>query len=243
MNSAGFKTGLLIGALGVAVIALGIAVVVLISDDQGENDSATTSSEAAVESSDTDSSGPCVFQTGPVEGEESELDLRTSGLSCEEAIAIHEGLEARDGIEIGSYGHDLARYKGWACVGHPLVAYPLVEHCSTPGKRFLVISLSGVPHSEGAEPPPLPPATVEAQCGDLVDGGAGSYNVVADGVDCGRARLIAALWSEVCFSPDSGPASCPMIYGFSCNQAVIGEELASIQCLKGQRAVSFENGA
>ncbi len=238
-----FKTGLLVGVLGTAVVALGIAVAVLVADDSGERSSDAVLGKVDPERSAAARGGAEGSDEVCLTDSEIEIDLRTSGLNCAEARDIYLSLKKRNAIQIGLDISDLERERGWACVEHPLVAHPLRVHCSKPGRRFLLLSLGPTPHSEGAPPPPEPPPGSKIECGDLAEGGAGTYNVVANGANCFTARQMAGLWQEICFGPDPGPNPCPVIDGFSCISTEIGIELVTIQCIGGRRVVSFESGA
>jgi hypothetical protein len=234
----GFRTGLLIGVLGTAVVALGIVVFVLITDDEG------SSSEGATKETIVGMPERCLIEHSP-EGEsfQAELDLRSSELTCSTARDIFYALQARDAVEYPGGFNEPVREQGWACYFHPLAEHPLMEHCSAPGRRFLVLSLKPAAHSGGAPSPPLPPRGTQVECGDLGDDGYGTYNVNGNGVDCDTARRMAYIWEGVCSGIDMGPNPCPIIDGFSCTQSKVGIELVSIACVKPGRAVTFENGA
>jgi hypothetical protein len=247
----GFKTGLLVGVLATAVVALGVAVVVLASDDSdGKPSKTVTSADRKPASNDTgngdasaDPDTPCLIPYGDPPTTELEMDLRTSELDCAEAESIYTTLKDRDAVAFGVGLEEPGRFRGWACIEHPLAAHPLFAHCSSPGKRFLILSLEPAAHTGGAPPAPEPPPGSRIKCGDLAESGAGTYNVVANGANCDTALHMAYLWQEICFAPDRGPNPCPVIDGFTCLSTEVGLELVTIQCIKGRRVVSFENGA
>lgn len=85
------------------------------------------------------------------------------------------------------------------------------------------------------EPPPV------TSCGNLVESGAGSYNVQATGIDCATARQVAAQWEKECAQTPSG--SCEVSSGYYCSFQAAGEELGYINCVDGERQVKFETGA
>lgn len=234
----GFRGGLLIGILVTAVVALGVAVVVLASDDDA------APSQVAAEQQNDQGPARCLIEHNP-EGEsvEAEIDLRSSELKCSAASGIFYALQARQAIDyVGGY-ETPAREKGWACYLHPLAEHPLMEHCTAPGRRFLVLSLAPAAHSDDAPPPPLPPRGTQVSCGDLSDGGYGTYNVKGNGVDCSTARRMAYIWENVCLGQDVAPNPCPIVEDFDCTSNEVGIELVSIACVKPGRAVTFENGA
>jgi hypothetical protein len=86
-----------------------------------------------------------------------------------------------------------------------------------------------------------PKAPTVISCGDLAQGGAGSYNVRAFDVDCGMARLVATQWEDECAQQPSG--SCQVSAGFYCSFQDAGYELGYIACTSGTRRVTFETGA
>lgn len=235
----GFKTGLTIGVLATAVVALIVAVIILaVGGDEGDDGDGGNGSE-------TTSEEQCLIDYGPQEANaQAELDFRTSGLECDQADEIYSALDDRGAIDFAeSFNAKPVRERGWICVYHPTALHPVLAHCSAPNKRFLVLSLEPVAHSFDKPPPPPPPPGTQASCGNLVEGGAGTYNVAANGVDCNAARQMAAIWEGVCFGPDEAPNPCPVNDGFGCTRTQVGYELASIQCIKDDRAVTFENGA
>jgi hypothetical protein len=234
----GFRIGLVIGILSTAVIALGIAVFVLATNDY-EPTAKTASSGAADQAQDT-----CLIPHNP-EGESAqiEVDLRSSGLACTEARDIFYALQGRQAINYLNTYEEPEREKGWACYGHPLAMHPVMVHCSSPGHRFLVLSPKPSARLEGSAPPPLPPAGTQVECGDLADEGAGTYSVKGNGVDCDTARSMAYTWETICLGMDVAPNPCPVIRRFNCSQSEVAIELVSITCVRGRHAVTFENGA
>lgn len=245
-----FKLGLLVGILATAVLALGTAVVILATEDSdgGTSESATRTADGEPRSDGGGggeseySAGHCLIPYGTRPTTKLEVDLRTSGLDCAEAESIYTALKDRNAVGFGIDAEKPRRVRGWACTEHPLAAHPLFAHCSSPGKRFLILSLEPAAHTDGGAPQEPPPGS-KIKCGDLVESGAGTYNVVANGANCFTARHMAYLWQEVCLWPDAGPNPCPVIDGFSCISTEVGLELVTIQCTKGRRVVSFENGA
>lgn len=244
----GFKSGLLIGVLATAVLALGVAVVILATEDLdgGTSQSSTRTADGEPWSDGggrEHSAGRCLIPYGTRPTTKLEVDLRTSRLNCAEAESTYTALKDRNGVGFGIGAEKPGRVRGWACVEHPLAAHPLFAHCSSPGKRFLILSLEPAAHTDGGTPPPEPPPGSKIKCGDLAESGAGTYNVVANGANCFTARHMAYLWQEICLAPDAGPNPCPVTDGFSCISTEVGVELVTIQCIKGRRVVSFENGA
>ena len=234
----GFRGGLVIGILVTAVVGLAVAVAILASDGDDNGGGKTSSSTTAA------ADQRCLIDYGtPPNQAKAELDLRTSDLTCDQATQIHTTLSDEGAIEFAEGFGKATRNQGWACFFQPLAFHPLLEHCSAPGRRFLVLSLAPAAHTADPAPPPFPPPGTSAECGNLVESGAGSYGVKGNGVDCGRARVVAETWEAVCFGVDPGPQSCPVVYGFSCSQTLTGEEISSVQCVDGDRAVTFENGA
>ena len=85
------------------------------------------------------------------------------------------------------------------------------------------------------------PAPKTVRCGDLVESGAGTYDVRATGVDCETAIVVARQWESECASASDG--SCEVTLGFACAYAQTGYELGSITCTMGDRKVSFQTGS
>ena len=80
------------------------------------------------------------------------------------------------------------------------------------------------------------------ECGDLVESGAGTYDVEAGGVDCGTGREVAQQWEDECAS--GTPQPCTVSAGFDCSSSSAGTELTRVVCEgPGDQVVLFENGA
>ena len=82
---------------------------------------------------------------------------------------------------------------------------------------------------------------VNRSCGNLVEEGAGTYNVQSVNVVCDIARQVATQWEGECATRPSG--SCTVRAGFACSYQEIGEELAAITCTDSDRRVTFQSGA
>lgn len=153
----GFKTGLLVGVLATAVLALGVAVVILATEDSdGGTPEAATRTTGGEPTSDGDgggetehSAGRCLISYGTQPTTKLEVDLRTSGLDCAPAESIYMTLKDRNAVGFGIGTEEPGRVRGWACIEHPLAAHPLFAHCSSPGRRFLILSLEPAAHTGG----------------------------------------------------------------------------------------------
>ena len=97
------------------------------------------------------------------------------------------------------------------------------------------------PETTSTEPEEPPEESRSADCGDLAESGAGTYNVRATGVDCETAIVIARQWEDECATRPDG--SCRVTLGFSCKYRQAGYESGVISCTSGRRAVRFETGA
>ena len=84
-------------------------------------------------------------------------------------------------------------------------------------------------------------APVNRSCGNLVEDGAGTYNVSSVDVVCDLAKQVARQWEMQCANQPSG--SCTVGLDFSCSYSRPGYELGSISCTNADRRVSFETGA
>src|SRR4249919_268459 len=104
--------GVLIGGLGVAVVALAVVVVVLATNSS--DDSTTSTPTGAVE---------IERDCGVVEGGgPARLDLTQSGLDCEEARAVQLALVAKS--KAGAAG--VIEVGAWRCSREPLAEYPVL---------------------------------------------------------------------------------------------------------------------
>jgi hypothetical protein len=85
------------------------------------------------------------------------------------------------------------------------------------------------------------PAPKAVACGDLVESGAGTYDVRATGLDCETAIVIARQWEQECATQPDG--SCEVTLGFDCTYRQVAHELGEIACVSGDRRVEFQTGA
>ena len=85
------------------------------------------------------------------------------------------------------------------------------------------------------------PAPKAAACGDLVESGAGTYDVRATGLDCETAIVVARQWEQECATQPDG--SCEVTLGFDCTYRQTGYELGEIACVSGERRVEFQTGS
>ena len=151
----GFRTGLLIGGLITAVVALTVAVVVLASG--GSDDNAQPAAATADSVITADAGGrACEFE---LSGGEVEIELNTSDLTCVEARRTFG--EYRDLVEsdaAAGIGHTTSLDSGWACQEYPLADYPLMARCDEGSKRFDVVGVAPSAHltPEGAAHPGPP---------------------------------------------------------------------------------------
>lgn len=144
----GFKTGVLIGVLTTAVVALGIAVVLLASDSDDGDGSATTTATTTTTSEVL--GPPCQFESM---GGEVEIELSSEEIGCSEARAVYsaykEAVRSGDAAGIGE-SSDVA---GWGCEEFPLAEYPLVVRCRQGGERFVVLGTAPAAHMNQGPPP------------------------------------------------------------------------------------------
>jgi hypothetical protein len=82
---------------------------------------------------------------------------------------------------------------------------------------------------------------VNRSCGNLVESGAGSYNVQSVNVICDIALQVARQWEMECAITPEG--DCTVRTGFFCDYTQTGYELGTIACTNGTRQVTFETGA
>lgn len=144
----GFKTGVLIGVLATAVVALGVAVVVLAGDDSGDGTSEKEMTEAQAT---VDVLGPpCRFESM---GGEVVIELSSEEIGCSDARAVYsaykEAVRSGDAAGIG----DSSDVGGWGCEEFPLAEYPLVVRCRQGDERFVVLGTAPAAHTNQGPPP------------------------------------------------------------------------------------------
>jgi hypothetical protein len=137
----GFRSGLLIGALAVAVVALGVAVVILAAGGSNKSPSPTVVVAYGEACPVTESGGPA------------ELDLSASGLDCTEGRAVQTAYERV--TSTGKAGGAI-EVMGWSCTSVPLSEYPTLTSCrSKDGHRLNVVGTASSAHlPHGAAHPP-----------------------------------------------------------------------------------------
>lgn len=85
-------------------------------------------------------------------------------------------------------------------------------------------------------------STTVAECGDIVELGAGVSQVSAENVDCTTALAVARAWQENCFfrqCDENEPLD-----GFICRSDTLAPELVHVECTApGDQVVRFEAGA
>lgn len=131
--------GLLVGGLGVASVALIVAVVALATG--GSDDSSASSTAGAMSSPAGAESCPTITAAG----DKGRIVLADSGLDCLEAKQIQGAFDSaisREG------GRDAVVGQVWDCEAVPLAGYPIVLGCRTKDGRHLEVR-SIAPYSVG----------------------------------------------------------------------------------------------
>ena len=140
-----FRMGLVIGALGMAVVALAVAVIVVVSSDpnDGSAPSASTIAKEAADQSSRERVCRVVESGGPAR-----LDLAESGLGCAEGQMIHRSFvrQLKAGVtaplEVGP----------WVCTQEPFAVYPVLARCQADDRRELkVLGLAPSAHLSPTE--------------------------------------------------------------------------------------------
>jgi len=164
-----FKTGVLIGALATAVVGLGVAVALLVSDSDDLPSPATETVEAAT------ANVSCEFELfgGPVE-----VELDSSELDCSEARDLVDQYRESGRNQIG----ESTAVAGWSCEEFPLADYPLLVRCHQADLKFAVVGQAPSAHPEMTKPEPSGsgPKSVFFQ----TPSGNISCNMQTDGVRC-----------------------------------------------------------
>jgi hypothetical protein len=97
-----------------------------------------------------------------------------------------------------------------------------------------------------AEQPPAPSGQTK-YCGQLVESGAGTYDVQGTGVECALARQVAREWQQQCATQQLGASqpggACTVSAGYECETQREAAELAIIRCTDGTREVKLSFGA
>lgn len=190
----GFKTGVLIGVLATAVVALGVAVVMLAGDE-----ATTTTATEAEEVADPEEA--CEFELfgGPVE-----IELDSSELDCQAAQEIVNEYRESGRNRIG----ESTAVAGWSCEEFPFADYPLMARCRQADLKFAVVGTApsahpGMTAPPGTEPDPTPevaePVYFQTPSGNV---GCAMYE---DGVRC---DIREREWA-----PPPQPSDCNLDWG------------------------------
>ena len=83
------------------------------------------------------------------------------------------------------------------------------------------------------------PEPISRSCGNLVETGAGSYNVRSVDVICDIALQVARQWEMECASNSGG--DCTVLAGFYCDYTQTGYELGTISCTSGEQPGDVRN--
>lgn len=226
--------GLLVGGLGVAVVALAVVVIVLASDSS--EDSPTTAGAASapgtgiVQEDATPAAGDPDEDCGVVEsGGPAKLDLSLSGLECEEGRAVQLALVEK--ADAGAGG--VVEVGEWRCVQEPLAVYPLLTRCrSSDGRQLDVVGTAPHAHltpaeEQAAEPQAPRPVYFELPSGNV------TCALSAESATCEIARKS--------YTPSvPKPPSCPLDYGH--RLSVSADGTASFVC-HGDSMQGIANGA
>ena len=219
----------MIGVLATAVVALGVVVAVLLVNDDG---SATTTTQSGGPTTTSTQAGQesCEVKVNSIPAE---LDLRSSGLTCDQATAIVDDFQQKASYVTGS---PVPVRGPWSCKADPFASYPLVAFCAAPDRRILVTGTGPGPHGGSPDVQSAPLGT-KAACSGATNFGFSSIS--ADGVRCSSAIAIANAVGEVCFSAPSYPSPCYVTYGFGCFINV-GNHPTAIRCDNEGRSVRFK---
>lgn len=144
-----FRLGLVIGGLGMAVVALAVAVIVLVSSDPEDGSTPAGGTVAKDATSQSSRERACrVVESGG----SARLDLTESGLGCAEGQAIHRSFVRQ--IKAGVTGP--LEVGPWICTQEPFAVYPVLARCGTSsGRELEVLGLAPSAH--------LSPTEIEAE--------------------------------------------------------------------------------
>jgi hypothetical protein len=136
----GFRSGILIGVLVTTVVALGVTVALLATNDSSE--ATKTETVARV--------GPsCQLKAM---GGEVEIEASSEDLGCAESRGIYTAYkEAVRSGEAAGIGRS-SSIEGWRCQEYPLAEYPLIVRCRRGAQNFDVVGLAPAAHTN--QPPP-----------------------------------------------------------------------------------------
>jgi hypothetical protein len=191
----GFRTGVLIGVLATAVVALGVAVVILANDSGDSGGGATSTTTSSVVGP------PCKLETAR---DRVEFELSSEAVGCSEARGIYaqfkemvragEAAGIEQASEVGG---------GWSCEEFPFSEWPLRLRCTRGEDKFAAVGLGPGPHANGGPRPPKP------ENNELVSFQSPSGNIGcimdAEGVRC---DIRERHWS-----PPPKPKDCPLDWG------------------------------
>jgi hypothetical protein len=204
-----FRLGVLIGGLGVAVVALVVVLIVLLVD--GPTDSTTSATTGLSEdrggnTNQRSSDGP---DCGVVEaGGPARLDLTQSGLNCEEGRAIQLALITK--AQTSAPG--VIRVGAWVCSREPFSEYPILTRCRSDNGRELIVV--GTAHSAHVSPAEEEAAkTSESASADR--GSPIAFETPSGNITCALSRSrVSCEISRKTYTPYiPKPPSCHLDYG------------------------------
>lgn len=111
------------------------------------------------------------------------------------------------------------------------------------GPRSALGDLRNVARQVGDSVEPVGGSASDTACGDLVESGAGSYNVVAKNESCSVARQVAEEWEQTCASSGDAEEPCFVPSNYKCDYEQTGYESGEVTCSSEGSTVRFENGA
>jgi hypothetical protein len=239
MDRSGVRTGIIVGVLAAVVIVLGVAVaVLLISDDSRKTTVAPARGSSKEGTTATDgtavATAPCPTDFGAAFAKNVNLDLRSSGLSCDDSRAVVSDFESQQPYA----GESVRASGGWTCQSHSLAIWPLVGDCRMGTRRILLRSNGTGPH--GASPIPTVLSSVaKLSCGDVDPPGPGAaYAIKTVGVSCTSGVALPGMWAAVCDRP--APTPCNVPGNFECSTAPSGGEYIQVNCTRSRRNVAFK---
>jgi hypothetical protein len=184
-----FRSGVLIGVLATAVVALGVAVVLLATNDSSDSTGIETVASIGP---------PCQLESM---GGEVEIELSSEAMSCAESRGVYTAYKeaVRSGKAAGIGG--ASEVDGWSCREYPLAEYPLIVRCRQGTRRFDVVGLAPAAHTEQA---PVHPSAGPGSNGRSIIFQTPSGNI---GCAMTRANVICNIF-KFSWSPPPVPADC-----------------------------------
>jgi hypothetical protein len=204
-----FRLGVLVGGLGVGVVALVVVLIVLLADGSTDSTTSATTGLSENRAGDTNQGSSGGPNCGVIEtGGPARLDLTQSGLNCEEGRAIQLALITK--AQTSAPG--AIRVGVWVCSREPFSEYPILTRCrSDNGRKLIVIGTAPSAHVSPAEEE----ATKTSESASADRGSPIIFETPSGNITCAlsRSHVSCEIFRKAYTPYIPKPPSCHLDYG------------------------------